>query len=72
MCVYTKLYTYVCEYLYIFIQITKSFVLLIIKAAFLPSCRISEPGFTKCSTNTVQKLIDQLVIGEFFKRYYIC
>ncbi|XP_036213712.2 circadian clock-controlled protein daywake [Bactrocera oleae] len=33
------------------------------KPAFLPSCRISEPGFTKCSTNTVQKLIDQLVIG---------
>ncbi|XP_050317402.1 protein takeout-like [Bactrocera neohumeralis] len=33
------------------------------KPAFLPSCKINEPGFTKCSTNTVQKLIDQLVIG---------
>ncbi|XP_053946598.1 protein takeout-like [Anastrepha ludens] len=33
------------------------------KPAFLPSCKIYQPGFTKCSTNTVQKLIDQLVIG---------
>ncbi|EDW81392.1 uncharacterized protein Dwil_GK11047 [Drosophila willistoni] len=33
------------------------------KPSFLPSCRIYEPGFTKCSTNSVQKLIDQLVIG---------
>ncbi|XP_030370994.1 uncharacterized protein LOC115621474 [Scaptodrosophila lebanonensis] len=33
------------------------------KPSFLPSCRIYEPGFTKCSTNTVQKLIDQLVVG---------
>lgn len=33
------------------------------KPAFLPSCKIYEPGFTKCSTNTVQKLIDQLIIG---------
>ncbi|XP_017480866.1 PREDICTED: uncharacterized protein LOC108370115 [Rhagoletis zephyria] len=33
------------------------------KPAFLPSCKIYQPGFTKCSTNSVQKLIDQLVIG---------
>ncbi|XP_037943658.1 uncharacterized protein LOC119676491, partial [Teleopsis dalmanni] len=33
------------------------------KAAFLPSCKIYEPGFTKCSTNSIQKLIDQLIIG---------
>ncbi|XP_068158105.1 uncharacterized protein [Drosophila tropicalis] len=33
------------------------------KPSFLPSCRIYEPGFTKCSTNSVQKLIDQLGIG---------
>jgi len=32
-------------------------------AAFLPSCRIYEPGFTKCSTNSIQKLLDQLNIG---------
>ncbi|XP_017039067.1 protein takeout [Drosophila ficusphila] len=33
------------------------------KPAFLPSCRIYEPGFTKCSTNSIQKLLDQLNIG---------
>ncbi|KAH8313471.1 hypothetical protein KR067_006568 [Drosophila pandora] len=33
------------------------------KPDFLPSCRIYEPGFTKCSTNSIQKLLDQLNIG---------
>ncbi|EDW81393.1 uncharacterized protein Dwil_GK11046 [Drosophila willistoni] len=33
------------------------------KPSFLPSCRIYEPGFTKCSTNSIQKLINQLSIG---------
>ncbi|KAM8704962.1 hypothetical protein ACLKA7_009423 [Drosophila subpalustris] len=33
------------------------------KPSFLPSCRIYEPGFTKCSTNSIQRLIDQLNIG---------
>ncbi|EDW98549.1 protein takeout [Drosophila yakuba] len=41
------------------------------KPAFLPSCRIYEPGFTKCSTNTIQKLLDQLNIGipEVLERF---
>lgn len=32
-------------------------------AAFLPSCRIYEPGFTNCSTHSIQKLLEQLTIG---------
>ncbi|KAL7727917.1 hypothetical protein ACLKA6_019479 [Drosophila palustris] len=41
------------------------------KPSFLPSCRIYEPGFTKCSTNSIQKLIDQLNIGipEIVEKY---
>ncbi|EDV53465.1 protein takeout [Drosophila erecta] len=41
------------------------------KPAFLPSCRIYEPGFTKCSTNSIQKLLDQLNIGipEVLERF---
>ncbi|KAM8704963.1 hypothetical protein ACLKA7_009424 [Drosophila subpalustris] len=33
------------------------------KPSFLPSCRIYEPGFTECCTNSTQKLMDQLNIG---------
>ncbi|XP_064553041.1 uncharacterized protein LOC135438605 [Drosophila montana] len=33
------------------------------KPSFLPSCRIYEPGFTNCSTHSIQKLLDQLSIG---------
>ncbi|XP_022213551.2 uncharacterized protein LOC111068373 [Drosophila obscura] len=33
------------------------------KPSWLPSCRIYEPGFTNCSTNSVQKLLDQMNIG---------
>ncbi|XP_017145092.1 uncharacterized protein LOC108157504 [Drosophila miranda] len=33
------------------------------KPSWLPSCRIYEPGFTKCSTNSVQKLLDQMNRG---------
>lgn len=32
-------------------------------ASWLSTCRIYEPGFTKCSTSSIQKLIDQLNIG---------
>ncbi|KAH8332779.1 hypothetical protein KR074_010446 [Drosophila pseudoananassae] len=41
------------------------------KPDFLPSCRIYEPGFTKCSTNSIQKLLDQLNIGipEVLERF---
>ncbi|XP_016951452.1 protein takeout [Drosophila biarmipes] len=41
------------------------------KPAFLPSCRIYETGFTKCSTNSIQKLLDQLNIGipEVLERF---
>ncbi|KAH8383773.1 hypothetical protein KR009_010409 [Drosophila setifemur] len=41
------------------------------KPAFLPSCRIYEPGFTKCSTNSIQKLLEQLGIGipEVLERF---
>ncbi|KAH8311346.1 hypothetical protein KR044_005735 [Drosophila immigrans] len=41
------------------------------KPSFLPSCRIYEPGFTKCSTNSIQKLIDQLHVGipEIVEKY---
>ncbi|KAH8358406.1 hypothetical protein KR093_000043 [Drosophila rubida] len=41
------------------------------KPSFLPSCRIYEPGFTKCSTNTIQKLVDQLQVGipEIIEKY---
>ncbi|XP_062123280.1 uncharacterized protein LOC133836706 [Drosophila sulfurigaster albostrigata] len=33
------------------------------KPSFLPSCRIKDPEFTTCSTNSIQKLIDQMNIG---------
>ncbi|TDG44997.1 hypothetical protein AWZ03_008558 [Drosophila navojoa] len=33
------------------------------KPSWLPSCRIYEPGFTNCSTHSIQKLVDQVVIG---------
>ncbi|BFF92628.1 uncharacterized protein DMAD_10643 [Drosophila madeirensis] len=33
------------------------------KPSWLPSCRIYEPGFTKCSTNSIQKLLDQMNFG---------
>lgn len=33
------------------------------KPAYISSCKIFEPGFTKCSTESVQKLMDQIVIG---------
>ncbi|KAH8338441.1 protein takeout [Drosophila kikkawai] len=41
------------------------------KPAWLPSCRIYEPGFTKCSTNSIQKLLDQLNVGipEVLERF---
>ncbi|KAH8311345.1 hypothetical protein KR044_005734 [Drosophila immigrans] len=32
-------------------------------ASFLPTCRINYPEFTKCSTNSIQKLMDQIAIG---------
>jgi len=35
------------------------------------TCRLSEPGFTKCSTISVQKVIDQMNIGipEIVEKY---